>query len=258
MIASMLFVIGVLISVAGGLILHYFAQKSIRHSIFWAVVLFILTCIGAGLVYKQTTQTFSGEAFDAKIPISIKSKADDNLITAFMFQHGLDTAPDLSPINFSLYMQITNLQNVASKIVSYGVQCAPGPDGPWKSLMPVLGAAADYKLYMTRNGLARAVEIAFEDGYLDKVLHDRSLGPGETVSGWAFFERRDITPNTIKFYRFHARDLAGVEGTKIITPIRGDNPPGKRDLQIASIRSKGKRNISKFHIKYAHTDPYPD
>jgi len=252
---AVIFIFTVIISVGVSFIFHYLARQGFRNSLLAGVAVFILTTIAAYLVYKDSTQ----EPYQIKIRVSIINPANKRLIARFMIGYKSASGDTISPINFILYIQIINMQTVRSKIASYRVEAAPALDGPWKQLMPIAVRGQQIYLIFKRGGLTKASEIEFLPNSLANVLSDQSLQPHETISGWAFFERRDVVPSAMNFFRFHIHDTAGVQTSRIVPKAKQIPNVGQRETQ----KSPGwrllhqDRDISKFHVRYYHSS-YPN
>ncbi len=91
------------------------------------------------------------------------------------------------------------------------------------------------------------------DKELASVLRASDFHPRETRTGWCFFQRHDINPAKVKFFRFHISDTTGEEATQIV-PF----PSPRRDkvevnYQIGEMTFTGRRiDISKLRLKYFH------
>lgn len=147
--------------------------------------------------------------FRIELPVVFREAADHKMLTDFMYGH--DNIA--SPINFSLYVQAVNMQSVQSKLTAYGVHASVSRDGPWKPLMRI--PVGNGKQFLVTDRARQQTKVFRPKQYLES-MGNEVFAPRKTREGWAFFERRDVDPSEIKFFRFHMRDTAGAEVTQIV------------------------------------------
>ncbi len=168
--------------------------------------------------------------------------------------HGLTA----SPIGYLLYMQITNQQEINSKINSYFLFISDTSYGPWKPLKSInLTSAGVYALdVQTNNGidgpkiltgrgtfwLAKPLQVSSLktavliklNSYFDHEIQD-SILPHRYIEGWAAFDRAEgINDAKNKYYKMIVRDSAERETTIVIpnpVPKSGETDTGMQTLQ---------------------------
>ena len=162
-----------------------------------------------------------------------------------------------SPVDIALHLQVSNPHNAASKIAGYTVQVAAASDGPWKSLLRIPTRGGELYWFPTGD-LAHAMVMKIpHDDDLATVLSIRPIEPSDTVEGWDFYERMDIKPDEMRFFRFDIRDTAGRKTTQIV-PIPSNKENAETNFQNASLKmSNPSLDIRKMQFKYFHSS-YPD
>src|SRR5437867_3814606 len=118
----------------------------------------------------------------------------------------------LSPVHQMIAIRLTNRQSVRSMIETYTVEIQTG-NGDWIKLIRIDGTRGE--LYFITKGNpkeAKLVQIA----KLDSVLYARTIDPGETVEGVAFFELPKSVEEDNPPLRVYVKDFGGAEMTQII------------------------------------------
>jgi hypothetical protein len=199
----------------------------------------------ASEIIKQLPSSTNEPPFHVEIPQVFRG-------TYFAFGH--DNV--VSPIDVGLHIQVTNTQNVTSRIAGYTVQVAASSEGPWKSLLRL--PVGQNEIYIIAIGdLTRAMTMTLlPHDNLAQVLSDRPFGPNETKEGWDFFERSDINTSDLKFIKFHIRDAAGKAASQTI-PLPDKRLSGETNFQNAGLRFVKYRDISKVQFKRFHS-AFPD
>lgn len=115
----------------------------------------------------------------------------------------------LSPINYALFVRITNLQPFPAKVQSYAVE-AEGTNADWLHLVRI-NAQTGF-IYFARD-LAKASRFDVTANNLDSLLEAKPLESHGTVEGWSFFELPAGTtvPDGPLRFRVTVRDAAGAE-----------------------------------------------
>lgn len=197
---------------------------------------------------QQEPKATAEAPFHIELPVVITDRADNMLATQLMFGHG----NVVSPINFALYVQIVNMQNVQSQIKAYSVEGAPTSDGPWKMLLRI--PVGNGELYGVRGNKLTEVTVWQHRNDLTSVLTATAFAPHETRFGWVFFERRDVIQDEIRFFKFHIRDTARVETDQIV-PSSNESSRSETNLHEAGFIKLKHSDISKFKFKYFFNHP---
>ena len=214
--------------------------RGFRIGMFFSLVMFV----GLGfLALNQWLEPSVNAPFRIEIPIVF-------LGAHFVFGH--DNVA--SPIDVALHVQIANMQEARSTITAYAVQAAASSDGPWKSLMRL--PIRNGELYMIGNGDLTNAHVYRHTDDLEEVLRARPFEPHETKVGWGFFERKDIIPSEVKFFRFRIRDSAGAETIQVV-PLSKEGSNAETNFQEGSMTFLKLSDISKLQVKYYHSS-YPD
>lgn len=172
-----------------------------------------------------------------------------NTVNGFGFASQQGNGYALTPINATMHLRITNLQNVPSQITKYSVEIKT-KDDIWVPLVSVNSKGRD--LYFLEFGLDKA-ELS-NVIKLDDVLNSSSLKTGDAIRGWAFFEYPEGT-ELYEFkhvYRVTVTDAAGVTYVSKELALGDDktNPGG----YSAVIQKVGKQvDLSHAKIEYVVT-----
>jgi hypothetical protein len=257
MLPAIIFVIGIVLSVTVSAIFHYQANQSWRWSVIAGSATFVLTIIGAALVFyhesSSQVQRRPAESFRVDLPVIVRATANSALLTQLMVGYIADNnRHTISPINFALRVQLTNMQNWDAKISNYRVETSESENGPWKPLFYLRPNECGIYGLWSPNSLHDAAQWT-ADAELFEVLSNRTLRPRDTISAWAFFERRDIVAENMRFFRFHIRDTAGLESVLAIRISQHSGPPsGPPDvyLQKNPFKVCGRADVSQSQVKY--------
>ncbi len=190
------------------------------------------------------------DPYDIKVRVVLPMVADESNLTMLMIGNEKYEGGTIYPIHLILYLELTNEQDIGSKINWYSIDVAKTPKGPWKRLLPLhTGIGKIYWIYA--QGLSAAQEVLIISPDLTKTLQTHTLMPHETVSGFTLFQFQDIDLSW-KFYRFR---ISATDGTKLETTIgppanEGPTKLGKIETQeYFGIKRLNFADLSKFKVK---------
>jgi hypothetical protein len=141
-----------------------------------------------------------------------------------MYRYHSSKGDLLAPIGLAVMVEVTNKRGVAAKVSSYLLDAAIG--GSWVRLpnLHVLNPTQFYYVAFPE-GLAKAARFDFRDNAFDAQV-EKTLGPGESLSGWMFFEwpreLRRVTP-TIQKLRIKVENSHGESQTTVLESAPGES-----------------------------------
>jgi len=196
----------------------------------------------------------------------------------FMVAYQSMYGPTISPVGYLLNLQVANLQDVASTIVSYSVDVGREPNGPWQKLAPIpleetslyaagIVSAGSGRIGFPRGAYRLATPITREDLKHAALLAPsptfnaqlaNALAPHGTISGWAAFDSTTHEAGRVQdYFRVTLRDSANVTLSSVAKLYRCPDDR-EMDPQIGIILKLGPIvDISSFYVRY-YGDPYPN
>lgn len=123
-----------------------------------------------------------------------------------------------APITNLFFLTFTNLREGPQMIASYSVEVRT-KGRRWQKMTRIPISSAWGTVYYVTNSLGpeKALQLQFDDIF-DEEIKGKKIPPGDTVSGWAFFEApKQYAGNTSLEWQFRATDISNVEFAAPIT-----------------------------------------
>lgn len=174
----------------------------------WSLLLFLVFIIGGAIYWRQWRQEPEPGPSPKVADFSIKAltvfvfAVGPNDLSHMMYVHSFSSTThqgSMSPIRMAVYIQLRNLQGIETMVDGYSVEADPG-NGNWA---PAELATPTYGSIVLGFDLKEMAPIGSKC-MLDSELVEKNFQPGETVSGWIFFEK-DWYPKI----RFRVEDSSG-------------------------------------------------
>jgi len=222
-VLSLIFLSGLFI-VTFAFAFHYWQQGNYGVALWWALGAFV--CFGVGITFAlrpyALRRTEAIKPATASKPFSIAivngmGQEDRMLGSIAWLDYQSKFGDTLSPIHRTVFIRITNLQNVRCMIETYRVETQK-PTGEWVKLTWMDGQKGS--VYWIFADIKKSTLMEMEK--LDAVLASRTIDPRQTVEGWAFFE----LPENISLkwpMRVYVKDFGGAEMTQSTTPQEPDS-----------------------------------
>lgn len=199
--------------------------------------------------------------------------SDSGPLTLYMVTYPSLFGETASPVLYLTFMQVTNLQDVASTISEFRVAVSKEPEGPWEDLVPiplattslyVLGKSpaspkvlalgrGTYRLGtpMTTNDMKNAA-LLLANPILESEFA-RPIQPHSPISGWVALDSLrhvGLTPGQI-YFRVTIHDTAN-KGGKYVVPLPIRSPgESSMDVNTGTLQVTGvNADISSYHVKY--------
>lgn len=271
----------VALSVIGAVIisilLYYHRQTATVWVTFTTIVFVALSfCLywQAGISRSQETQSNS---FTVQVRSALVSDAGP--LTMYMVAYPSMFGETTSPVLYLTYVQITNLQDIASTISEFSVSASKNPNGPWESLVPIpltstslfalgIRTPSPKNLAMGHGTYRLATPMKTTDMKYAAVLQatptleselTKLIQPHGAISGWVAFDsetHKGLTPGQI-YFRVNLRDTAK-KGDAYVVPL-----PLKKGIDSSMEIANGHLlvtgqvvDISRFKVRY-YSEPYP-
>lgn len=172
-----------------------------------------------------------------------KTKEDGTQV--FWVSYNARDCRAISPVDSGIYVRLTNLQREKVTLTDYNVDMYTSANKWVKVLrIPTNGASV---FIATKATLRQASVVSGTTQYLDRVLQNHVLGPGETVRGWLFLEYPDRKTVFTNRFRMTLTDAANDSFTGIL------QEPTVNTAHFGSIDvAGGARDISNLCQKYFH------
>ena len=230
---------------------------------------------GLKTVFSSEKVTASKDLFSVQVRSALVS--DSGPLTLYMVAYPSIFGQTASPIFYLAFIQITNLQDIASTISEFSVYASKTPEGPWENLKPIPIASVRLFILGVRTPSPKKVLFKHETYRLATPMTTKdmkhaallnaspALGPKlakpiqphDSISGWVALDpttHKGLTPGQI-YFRFSLRDTANKSDNYVVPlPIKKDSSIG---LDNGSIQVTGiVTDISQFKVHY-YSDPFP-
>jgi len=177
-----------------------------------------------------------GEPFHVSAKTAIVATASP----AFWLVQGVKGGEVVHPAHVLMWIEFTNLKDVASMIDSYHVEIEAS--GRWERFRDL-----DFRfgqLFMAFTDLRQAAPVDYGGTAFNATIEHKNIGPHETVQGWILFERP-----TIGKLRFYVKETSGEEHTVNLHEDFGAGEKGTQ-IQMGGIKflPGGFRDISQIPI----------
>ena len=219
------------------------------------------------------------ESFRAEVRSGFVSDAGP--LTSYMVAYQSMFGDTVSPIFYLTYFEITNLQDVPSRISEFKVEAAKTERGDFEELIPIPltstrlywvgpNSATQPKRLMLNRGTYRLGTQPARDEMKTAMLvippavlqtrMAQTIPPHDSINGWAAFDSRQhrgLSPGQI-FFRITVRDTAGKRQTNVIPlPLRRPEDNSLMEANDVYIDTTGQIfDISGFTVRN-YGDPYP-
>ncbi len=256
-----------------GILLYYHKQTA---SVWVTFATILITALGFCLYWQDSiwkNQRPQSTPFSVQVRSALVS--DSGPLTLYMVVYPSRFGQTASPVFYLAFIQITNLQDIASTISEFSVSASKSSDGPWENLEPIplssvrlfsLGARTPtpknvvfkhetYRLAtpMTKDDMKHAALLNANPALGPKLA--KPIQPHNSISGWVAFDpptHKGLTPGQV-YFRVSLRDTANKSDNYIVLlPTKKDS---SIDIDNGSIQVTGLvADISQFKVRY-YSDP---
>lgn len=212
------------------------------------VFAFLMVSLGTALYFMHLLSI--RDPYDIKVRVVLPMISDESNLTMLMMGNHRHDGGTLYPIHLMLYLELTNEQDIGSKISQYSIDVAKTSKGPWKRLLPLHAGIGKLYLIYTQ-GLSAAQEVLITSPDLTRTLQTHTLMPHETVSGFTLFQFQDIDLSW-RFYRFRIGATDGVELETIVGSPDNEGPTKLGTVitkEYFGLRLLNIVDLSKFQVK---------
>ena len=192
---------------------HQFENKSLIVVSVSLAFVAIGFCLGCGLYWVDKRESIAKQTvrdvFGLNFNVSFQT-IRPNSVLVFLYPYEKERA--MSFVDIALYIEAVNKKNIISRIMSYqcralmeydeggyalltttpqgGTKYKYSPSGrkveKWRVLHPM--GCISSQSYLVMGDMSKARLIDFSKNSFDKIAEDKQLTPGESFSGWMFFE----------------------------------------------------------------------
>lgn len=258
-----------------GILLYYHKQTATV----WVTFATILFAVLVVCLYWQNSIWKDQKPQSTPFSVQVRSAlvSDSGPLTLYMVGYPSMFGQTASPVFYLAFIQITNLQDIASTISEFSVSASKNPEGPWEILQPIPIASVRLFSLGTRTPSPKnilfkhetyrlATPMTTEDMKYAALLNAtpalgpklaKPIQPHDSISGWVALDpptHKGLTPGQI-YFRVSLRDTANKSDNYVVPlPTKKDS---SIDINNGSIQVTGVvSDISQFKVRY-YSDPLP-